>query len=231
MKHVAVYTGTRNVYGDMIVAAKSLIYHKGAEKVVFLTEDDTFPELLPDIVQNINVSNQRYFTKDCPNIKRWTYMVLMKVAACIMTLDASRLLVLDIDTIVDGDLSGLWSLPDAPIYMAKEIGRSGDYYNAGVMLVTPWLFADYAKTIIHRLNIRDYQFCEQDAINEVCQFRINQLPSIYNASNWTVDPDGKPVITHYAAKRNWHSEPLWLKYAGMKWDEVMQAYDSPPGQT
>ena len=229
MKRTVVYTGTRNVYPDMVVAAKSLVYHAGADKVVFLTEDDVFPEPLPDIVQNINVHEQRYFDQHGPNYnKHWTYMTLMKVAACLMTLGASRLLVLDIDTIVDGDLSGLWSLPDAPIYMAREVGRSYEYYNAGVMLISPGLFADYAKTIIHRLNVRDYQFCEQDAINEVCQFRIKQLPSIYNASNWTVTPDGEPIITHYAAIRDWQTQPLWLKYAGMTWDDVLSHTDNPP---
>ena len=76
----AVYTGTRNVYSDMVVACKSLLYHKGADLVVFMVEDDEFPEDLPPMVKCVNVSLQEFFDRDGPNYNnRWTYMTLMKV--------------------------------------------------------------------------------------------------------------------------------------------------------
>lgn len=57
----AVYCGTRNLYSDMVTAAKSLIHNSNVEKVFLIIEDDTFPEPLPSIVDTINVSNQSHF--------------------------------------------------------------------------------------------------------------------------------------------------------------------------
>ena len=228
MKRTAVYTGTRNVYGYMVTACKSLLYHKGADRVVFMIEDDTFPEELPSMVHTINVINQQYFDRNGPNYnKHWTYMVLMKVAVPMM-LYGCRVLTLDVDTIVNGNLDGLWSLPKAPVYMAREIGRPGEYYNAGVMLIDTDLFIDDAKRIINLLNTKDYQFCEQDAINDRMHGRIKQLPAEFNVSNWTVPPTGKPIIYHYAAVRQWQHEPMWQRYEQMTWAEAINGSGEPP---
>jgi hypothetical protein len=53
----AVYCGTRNLYPDMITAAKSLLLHSDVDKIYFLTEDDNFPLILPPKTKNINISN------------------------------------------------------------------------------------------------------------------------------------------------------------------------------
>ena len=49
MRRVVVYSGTRNVYHNMTVAAKSLLRHTHIDRVWFLIEDDAFPEELPDL--------------------------------------------------------------------------------------------------------------------------------------------------------------------------------------
>jgi hypothetical protein len=36
----AVYSGTRNIYDKMLIAAKSLLMHSNVEKIYFLIEDD-----------------------------------------------------------------------------------------------------------------------------------------------------------------------------------------------
>lgn len=46
-ERVVVYAGTRNLYHDMVVSAKSLLCHDGADRIIFLIEDDAFPECLP----------------------------------------------------------------------------------------------------------------------------------------------------------------------------------------
>ena len=216
----AVYLGTRNVYEDMAGACKSLLYHRGADRVLFCIEDDTFPEQLPDMVQTVNVSGQQWFDHDGPNYASfWTYMVLLKAALPLML--TGRILVLDIDTVVLGSLDSLWALPPAPVYMTREVGRPGAYYNAGVMLMDCEAFREDAKEIIRRLNDKRYQFIEQDAINDVMRGRIAELPSIYNASGWTVPPDGAPIIRHYAAIRRWQNLPEWQRYAGLSWAEAV----------
>ena len=52
----AVYCGTRNLYQDMMTAAKSLIIHSDVEKIYFLMEDDQFPYELPKEIECINIS-------------------------------------------------------------------------------------------------------------------------------------------------------------------------------
>ena len=46
MRKVAVYAGTRNVYHNMAVAAKSLLCHTQMDRVWILIEDDEVPEEL-----------------------------------------------------------------------------------------------------------------------------------------------------------------------------------------
>lgn len=219
----AVYTGTRNVYRDMVTACKSLVYHRGADAIYFLIEDDQFPEQLPDIVQTINVSDQKFFWHDGPNYEnRWTYMTLMKAAVPMMF--TGRVLVLDIDTVVNGNIDALWKLPKmrCPLYMAREIGRTEEYYNAGVMLMDTSQLIHEAQEIIRLLNKTKLAFNEQDAINQVMNGRISMLPPEYNVSNWTVSPAGRAKIVHYAAVRHWQTEPLWQRYASMSWLEALR---------
>ena len=218
----AVYAGTRNVYGEMVGAAKSLIHFNGADQVIFLTEDDAFPYELPDMISTINVTRQEYFKTDGPNFaNHWTWMVLLRVALPLML--TGRVLSLDIDTVVHGDLTGLWNLPPGPLYMAREVGRTEEYYNAGVMLMDCEDLRQDAKEIIRVLNCRKLTFPDQDAINEVMRGRIKTLPPQYNDSNWTIKGNEDPVITHYAAIRQWTREPLWQKYAGRSWGEVLES--------
>lgn len=216
-----VYTGTRNVYEDMVVACKSLLFHRGADRVIFMVEDDWFPDVLPGKVQVMNVRDQEFFRKDGPNYHNpWTYMTLMKMAVPFLL--SGRVLVLDIDTVVDGSLDGLWALPPAPVWMAREVGRVEEYYNCGVVLMDCETFAADAERIIEMVNRERLQFCEQDAINRVMAGRIRQLPAEYNVSGWTVAPEsGNAIIRHYAAVRHWQSDARWQKYARMDWDEVV----------
>ena len=59
----AVYSGTRNLYADMVTAAKSLIANSSVEKIYFLIEDDVFPYELPRLIETMNVSGQRFFAR------------------------------------------------------------------------------------------------------------------------------------------------------------------------
>lgn len=47
----AVYCGTRNLYRQMITAAKSLLIHSDVDKIYFLIEDDDFPYSLPPEIE------------------------------------------------------------------------------------------------------------------------------------------------------------------------------------
>lgn len=57
MSRAAVYCGTKNLYKDMLIAAKSLMVNSSVEKIYFMIEDDKFPYLLPSCIKCINVKN------------------------------------------------------------------------------------------------------------------------------------------------------------------------------
>ena len=217
-----VYTGNRKVYESMATAAKSMLYHKGADRILFLIEDDEFPEPLPPQIEVRNVSDQAFFNPEGPNYKsRWSYLALMKAAVPFLPGIEGRVLVLDVDTIVCGSLDELWSLPDAPIYMAREVGRPNEYYNSGVMLMDTDALQVPFKAVLKKINFNSYAFGDQDAINEVMKGKIRALPPEFNASTWTVSPDNPVKIKHFAAILNWKNEPLYKEYANMSWETAI----------
>ena len=221
----AVYCGTRNLYGDMVTAAKSLCANSNVEKIYFLIEDDTFPHKLPNKIDCINVSGQTYFDHDGPNYKNgWTYMVLMRAALHRVFPNVGKILSLDVDTIVERDISDLWDLPIDDYYLAgaREPRKSFDrlYINAGVMLLNlDKLREGKGDEIINALNTKRYPYNEQDCINELCQGGIYKMPSDYNASNWT-EPTTTPKIHHFAAIQRWQNHLLVETYRNKDWTDI-----------
>lgn len=231
----AVYLGTRNLYPDMVTAAKSLIHNSDVEKVYFLIEDDEFPYEIPPQIETINVSDQPYFRKDGVNYNNpWTYMVLLKAALHRMFPDLDRILCLDVDTIVVSDISDLWDVDLNRYYVAgvKEPAKSKEslYINAGVMMLNLNNLRILGKgdELIAALNRRKYFFCEQDCIAQRCADGILEIDGDYNACNVTEHSDN-PKIVHYAAVRNWqkNTRAKWhrylTKYRKMSWEEVCKS--------
>ena len=227
----ALYAGTRNIYHDMVVAAKSLLYNRGADKVIFLTEDDTFPEILPPCITTINVSNQTYFTPDGPNFNcMWTYMVMMRTALTKILPDIDKILVLDHDTIVNKSIDTLWDIDISDYYYAAvEEGhirnRAHPYVNFGVCMHNLAKLRDGTDDkIINDVNTVHHLYCEQDSVNDICKGQIYLLPTQYNVMwfNTPVVPGNEARITHHAARR----QPLnsftdYQYYESMTWDQIL----------
>ena len=77
MKH-AVYTGTRNLYRDIEVSAKSLVANSSVDCVHLLVEDDEFPSELPEIFDVVNVSafRDRFGGPNSDSV--FTYMAMLR---------------------------------------------------------------------------------------------------------------------------------------------------------
>ena len=215
----AVYCGTRNLYKNMIIAAKSLLIHSNVEQIYFLIEDDEFPYELPPKTTTINISNQEYFSKDGPNFNSsWTYMVLIRAALSKVFPQLDTILSLDVDTIVNEDISDIWNTPLENYYLAavKEPKKSKEilYINMGVALLNLKKLRDEKKDdeIIHVLNTIQYDYNEQDCINELCQGYIYELSPDYNVTNYTIEAKHRKII-HFAAIKNWEELPLVQSYA------------------
>lgn len=219
MEKYAVYTGTRNLYGDMYTAAKSLLLHSDVDKIYFLIEDDEFFYNLPSEIETINVKEQEYFKQDGPNMKsKFSYMALMRAALPFVFPDYDIILSLDVDTIIDKDISDIWEIPLDDYYFAAtpEIHRKDldiMYTNAGVTLFNLKKLREDGKAqeVIDILNTKRYQFVDQDVLNFECQGYIYPLPSSYNVNHFTEPTDDKRII-HFAGIRRWNQKPVVQKY-------------------
>lgn len=219
----AVYCGTRNLYSDMVTAAKSLKLNSDVEKIYFLIEDDIFPLPLPDYIECVNVGNQQIFNHTGPNYHNgWTYMVLMRAALHKVFPELDRILSLDVDTVVTGDISELWDIDVTDYYFAgvKEPMKSGAslYINAGVMIVNLKKLRDgKGNEIVNALNTQRFPYNEQDCINQLCKGKILEISSDYNANNYTI-PTRTPKIVHFAAIPSWQNAPLVQMYREKAWE-------------
>ena len=222
MRKVAVYAGTRNVYHNMTVAAKSLLCHTRMDRVWFLIEDDEFPEELPAVIKTKNMSGQQWFPEGPNTRKRWSYMSLLRLALHEILPEEDRVLWLDIDTIVNADITDLFGteLDGCYVAAAEEPIRSKDpflYFNAGVMILDLKKLRDgMADLLIRYVNRVDMRFPDQDVINLLCQGRIKPISPYWNSNKWIVEVSD-PGITHFAADRNYEKQPLWQQYDRMEW--------------
>lgn len=223
MEKIAVYTGTRNLYSDMIPAVNSLLIHSDVDKVYFLIEDDKFPYELPPEVECINISNQSYFKPNGPNFNSpWTYMVLIRAALSKIFPQYDTILSLDVDTIINENISDLWNIDLENNYLAatKEPRKSKNdflYINMGVVLFNLKLLREDQKDdqIIEALNTRFYPFNEQDCINSLCQGKIKILSNDYNVNNYGAAATHRKIM-HFARIPKWNELPLVNKYRNIE---------------
>lgn len=222
-RRAACYCLTRNIYEKAVPSLKSLLANTRVDAVYMLIEDDGLPFAVPECVKAVNVSGQEFFRPDGPNYRNgWTWMVMMRAALANVLTDEDRVLSLDADTIVRGDVGALWDVDLAGKYLAAvnepskgEMVR-GLYVNNGVAVYNLRMLRDgTADRMIASLNAVKYSFVEQDCINALCKGQILALPSRYNASLWTgMPPEGEILIRHYAAERGWFDKEEvrdWLK--------------------
>lgn len=233
-----VYAGTRNLYHAMNRAARSLMRNSLVDRIWFLTEDDQFPERLPEMVETINVSGQTFFRPDGPNFRtRYTYMTLMRLALSKLlpeTLD--KVLYLDVDTVVLGSLDKLWDLDMTGKWFAAATEDKAsyrpygpEYYNAGVMMFNLGeIRKDHADDeMIQYINSHKLTYPDQDVMNKLGNGKFVRMPGRYNESvvtGWTNDP----IVIHYAGTSDWYINPrCWRReyldeYEDMTWEEVLR---------
>lgn len=204
---VAVYSGTRNVYPQMYVSLKSLLLNTEMDRVYLLIEDDEFPFPIPENVFTINVSQQDFFEPGSPNYHSdYSYMELLRCAlGIILPDDEKKVLWLDIDTIINEDISDLFEIDMrgflyAGVIEPKKCNGIFTYINVGVCLCNLELLRDMYKEreLIGFLNQYEYVWPGQDVINLLCQGGIRTFGSEYN-SNAFVIPCARPRVIHYAA--------------------------------
>ena len=228
MRRVAVYMGTRNYYGMMVAAAKSLLKHTRVDRVWFLIEDDAFPEEfgpLPDVIRCKNVSGQTWFTPDGPNYgAHWTYTCLLPVAYPEIFPEEKRVLRLDDDTIVEKDIGPLFDmdLEDNYTAMVEEPVRGKfpfRYFNAGVALMDLEKFRETGiyRKMIRMVNTTVCTAMDQDAFNVFCQGQIKKIGPEWNMAEHITEHHDDPYITHYAGCLKPRGEQVFEEYRKAEW--------------
>lgn len=234
MKH-ALYSGSTNLYGDMQTAAKSLIANSDVDKVWLLTEGE-YDFYLPDICEVVDVSGQEFFPKDSPNMNtKYSYLSLMRAALALMPeLDGvDRILSLDVDTICVRNVSDIWNMPVDDCYFSacSEPAccyKNMLYCNTGVAIYNLDMLRDgKAEEVIHCLNVRRFPNIEQDVFSFLCQGRIHEMPSEYNAGHKWTKATNVVRIRHFAGEKTdkWRKHELVAKYRKMSWDEVLAKHE------
>ena len=237
MKKSVVYTGSRQFYNDMITAVKSLLCHTEVDKIYLLIVDDVFPFEMPDCTEAVNSTRLNFFHKGGPNYDNpWSSIILNRVAFTKLFPEEDLILSLDVDAIVDRDISPLWDYDMGGYYVAgvPEIEKSKNgkiYINGGVVLMNLKKIREDGidDRMIRGLNSAYCWAPDQNVINEYCQGKILPLPSEYN-SNSFVEPCKNPRIIHFAgigeyftwSGVRWRDEPIVLKYRNMKWETVLK---------
>ena len=235
MKKVVVYMGNAKVYPMILTAVKSLLNCTDVDAVYVLTDDEHFPNPLPHLIRTVNVHNQCFFPPSCPNIHPYySYITLMRATLSKVLPDEHVVLLLDPDTLVYHDISGIWDYDISNYFFAavQETRNNNHtkvpYFNAGVMLMNLDKFRNERidDTIIASLNAKPYEHLEQDALNFVCDRHILSLPSEYNAS-FVTDPTDVNRIVHFLsyAKKEWpkyakHFDAIpWSKFKGVDYHD------------
>ena len=232
MEKIAIYSGSRNIYGDMLVSAKSLIENSDVNTLWFLTEDDSFSYNIPeDIIKVRNVSNQQYFYEWGPNMtSKFTYFAMMRAALALEFPEYDRVLSLDADTICIRDVSHVWELPIDDLYFSasSEAHRCIGglmYTNVGVTLQNLKKLRETGKAAecIDILNRQKFNWVDQDVMNYSCQGYIYDMNSEFNANTWTA-PCHNPRIIHFAgiSRDKWHRHPKYSEYSKKSWDTVLK---------
>lgn len=232
----AVYSGTRNLYPNMVTAAKSLIRNSSVDKIYFLIEDDAFPEYLPPQIETINVSGQKFFPKNGANFRTsFTYMSLLRVCYTKLFPELDKILQLDVDTICVDNVDYLWEVELGDKWFAAVVEDLGTYkpfgpkyYNIGVAVFNlKWIRKDEVdERLIQYLNTVTVPYIDQDAWNRFGIGRDMALPVKYNECFVTGYTDS-PAIVHFAGFKEWENnlraprKEYIKQYRDMSWEDVL----------
>lgn len=224
MDNVAVYSGTRNVYPQMYTSLKSLLLNNEMDRVYLMIEDNEFPFPIPKNVILVNVSGQEFFKPGSPNFSSpYSYMDLLRCCLATVFRDEKLMLWLDIDTIIDDDITDLFSMNMDGYFYAGAIEPNKSkgvfqYINTGVTLCNLEHLREWQKEIemIAYLNMYKLAFPGQDVMNIFCQGRIRIISSEYNKNPWCMDCT-HPRIIHYAAMK---SEDYMKDWAYKKYEQI-----------
>lgn len=222
---------TKNWYQYLPTVLYSIFKNNKVEKLYLFIEDDIVENIFNNKIQFINTNKiKEYIDWKSPNYNtRYTRMTLTR---CYLSklLHESKVLYIDTDTIIDGNLDKLWNT-DLEKYAVAGVKENGNwdihlklkgfndkYINCGVLLMN----LDYIRKhklddkMIEMLNKEYHEYPDQDTINIVCKGKIKYISSIYNSTKTTGIVENAKIIHYIAGDKGWVKESprseVWYKY-------------------
>lgn len=196
------YCANRKIYSQLPTSINSLLLNNpNIEKIYLLIEDDELETVRHPKIQFINLNNFDFLIRDGFNCTRqFPYTALVR---CFFTkiLNEDKILYLDVDTIVDKDLTELWNFNLGNCCIAARFeNQKAEYFNSGVLLMNLKMIRDLQldDKVIRLLKKCRFAFPDQDAMNIIFKGRIKELPFKYNVLGRDEVYDYPIVIRHYA---------------------------------
>lgn len=241
-EHHAVYSGSRNLYPDMVTAAKSLVKNSAVDTVWLLIEDDEFPFDLPSMVKTVNVKPvcDRIFDPKGPNMKTdFTVMAMIRAAyTMVLPSKVEKVLQLDVDTVVVDGIDDIWGTLDedgkwiAGVHETfgtiRPFGRV--YLNAGFLYLDleEMRKARLCEKAVDILNLEKWPYIDQDVM---CKLGVDTdgyvlLDRSYNEGTMMGHTE-HPKVVHYVGYKGWQTSmkvprrEYLGQYRDLSWEEAL----------
>lgn len=207
---VVLYALNRKLYDELPMSLNSLLINNPEVKVYIMCEDDEISFIKDPRVTFMNINNYPKFEIN-PKYEEYILSNMTFVRLWIANyLKESRIIYLDVDTIIDGPLDELWNLNLGPKVIgaafdayASILSKDSIYINAGVLLMDldKWRRGNFTEKTQKLLQENHFRFADQDAINIVLKSYIKYLDFKWNFQiNQPAQVGIKnPIIIHYAA--------------------------------
>ena len=207
-----VYFGSREIYQDFPSAIRSLLAHTKCEVITITEDPDPFYDLP---VHNIVWRAEEF--NDLNKHTKWKQFGGIRAAFTKILPYDDIILSIDVDTIVEQDVSPLFDIDMTDYYFAacKEVKLSEPgrpYWNNGVCLMNLKKIREDGKDdlMINALNTERFRYVGQDVMTRYLD-KVLELPSDYNACMFTA-PTNNVVIRHYANRTDWRNLPEVQRY-------------------
>lgn len=172
------------------------------------------------------------------DMQHWTKAIFYRIMIPELFKDLDRIIYIDGDTLIMGDLADLFNTDMGDDYMLAmvvdrfsyktRIGELGlsNYFNSGMILFDIKKCREFdfsAKSIQWIHDHSDIaKFPDQDAINSICDKKILRLNNMYNkqfATTDLIDWEKKPVIAHFLS-----AIKPWMKTSPLGYAKVYRSY-------
>lgn len=208
-RKTVVYASDRKLYKHLPTVVNSLLKNNpDIDRVYLFLEDTEFPLINhPKVhIRDINVF-KKYMAVTSPQYKYYLPFATFVRLWLAEELEESRVLWLDVDTIVDGDISGLWKINLGGKFVAgaRDLNYNNfegctNYMNAGVMLfnLAAWREHKLSLEATCMVNTQHHKYGDQDIINKLCKNNKAIFDNRYNYGRYTNYMSAtKPIIIYH----------------------------------